>query len=140
MIIKPKSIIKKIILRVFNYNLIEYKPYNAPLDILIKRSLSRMIVKPICPFCNRFMKFRFSRISGGGINLPIGSPIRDDIGFKCIHCFHTCHFGIPITRKLALEEIKLRNGNFINRPSKRTDETYKKEVRERLKALGYIDF
>lgn len=109
-------------------------PYKLPLEELIARTVDRCIVKkPTCPHCNTLMSFRHSVI------VVDVFPIRDDIAFKCTHCFHTCHFGIPMTREAALEEIRLRGSPFLTRPTIRSDERDMEIVKERLRRLGYIE-
>jgi len=135
----PKLI--KFLTRILFPSYVEYVPYRIPLEELIQRSIDRMIVKdPRCPHCDGYMMFRHSTIKGGGIGLKDGTPIRDDITFKCVRCFNLNHFGIPITKSVALKDLWLRNGNTIMRPTVRHDETKKIEVLKRLKALGYIEF
>lgn len=121
--------------------------YQIPLPELIRRAEARNKDRrmgpypPICPHCKGSMMLRGSVIAGGGFaGAPRGSPIRDDQQWKCPKCFHTCHFGIPISREEAEEEVRLRGGTIISRPTFRRDEGARKEVRERLRALGYIDF
>lgn len=102
-----------------------------------------MQIKPKCPHCGHLMEFRHSEVHGGGIAREVskGCPIRDDQIWKCLNCFHTAHFGIPLTKKQASEELALRGGSpFLLRPSERQDEVGRKEVMKRLKELGYIDF
>lgn len=79
------------------------------------------------------MAFRHSKIVVG-----LG-PVRDDMGFKCTWCFHTAHFGIPITEAEAREAIELRGGPVLTRPSERPDEDGDEMVKERLRRLGYIE-
>jgi len=119
------------------------RKYKIPLDEIIERSLKRFaentgFAKPICPQCflifemKRAMEFRLS-------NIVNKFPRRDDIAFKCFFCYHTLHHGIPISKKIAEEEIDLRGHTLIMQPSKRTDEIEYQETIERLKKLGYIE-
>jgi hypothetical protein len=91
-----------------------------------------------CPMCfldtgERVpMMFRTSHVVDG-------SPCRDDQAYKCRKCFHTVHFGIPITRELVLEEIDLRGSHQILQPSAFKLPKTDPEIEERLKALGYLD-
>lgn len=108
---------------------------------LIQRAEKRMRIKPKCSYCGTVMWFRHSAISGGGFGgTPRGSPIRDDQGWKCPECFHTAHFGIPLTREEGLQEVRLRRGVYLTRPTFRRDEGYRRDVRKRLRELGYLDF
>ncbi|MBA7490153.1 hypothetical protein ES702_00688 [subsurface metagenome] len=119
--------------------------YLIPLEELIYRAIKRMIEatgynKLFCPQCylNRSVKtpmeFRTSKIVIDVI------PIRDDQAYKCIWCYHTTHHGIPITRKDALEEIKLRgNSPWLMKPTYRPDERDMMVVKKRLRKLGYIE-
>lgn len=86
------------------------------------------------------MAFRTSKISGGGIASPVGSPIRDDQMWKCPVCFAGQGFGVPITREEAMEEIRLRGSRYLARPTIRTDEAMREDVKQRLRKLGYLDF
>lgn len=106
-------------------------PYTN-LSLLIKRCIKRMKITPLCQFCDLPMMFRYSTISW--------PPLRDDQVWKCIKCFHTVHFGIPLTKKEYVREFALRGGRHLIRPSYRSDERNKKEVLERLRALGYMAF
>ena len=108
-------------------------PYLLSLEELIARAESRMKLIPSCPYCQNEMKFRHSVI------VVDVFPIRDDVGYKCIKCFHTAHFGNPMTREDALEEIRLRGSKYLTRPTYRTDERDLEIVKERLRKLGYIE-
>ena len=110
------------------------------LKVLIDRAMKRMKITPICHYDGTTMMLRRSSIDGGGIGSPKGTPIRDDQTWKCPTCYHTEHFGIPMTRQDALKEVKLRNGRFLLMPILNPNERHKKDVRERLKQLGYLDF
>ena len=121
-------------------------PY-ADLDRLIRRAeeryqrISRGVFPPICSHCDHAMELRHSNIAGGGFSgCPVGSPIRDDQGYKCTNCYHTCHFGLPISKREAQQEIRLRGGTKISRPSQRRDEAGREDIKKRLKELGYFDF
>ena len=110
------------------------KPYLLPLEDLIKLSESRMKVKPTCTQCGTEMTFRHSDL------VVHVTPVRDDVMYKCTNCFHTIHFGNPLTREEALEEIRLRgNSRFLSRPTKRPDERDLEVIQERLRKLGYIE-
>jgi hypothetical protein len=83
-----------------------------------------------------FLEFRHSLVQGGGYSgLSLGTPIRDDMGWKCMKCKHTTHFGIPVKGREAQEEIRLRGGGYLTRPSKSGE--FDRETRKRLEALGY---
>lgn len=112
------------------------------LSLLLRRARNRMKIKPVCPFCPTEMRLRGSIIRGGGYdNTPSGSPIRDDQNWKCTNCFHTAIFGLPLTREQARQEVKLRGGSVVLCwPHVRLSESHRKDVRERLRALGYLDF
>ena len=111
------------------------------LNVLIDRATKRMKIIPVCHHDGTTMMFRRSSIDGGGIGgSSKGTPIRDDQTWKCPTCYHTEHFGIPMTRQEALEEIKLRKGRFILFPTLRQDERDRQDIKERLRRLGYIDF
>lgn len=107
------------------------QPYEK-IELLVNRCVERMKLKPLCPFCGSEMKFRFSVIVGE-------YPIRDDQTWKCKNCFHTAHFGVPLTRKEFDEEFKLRKGTYLLKPDWRPDER-RKEIVDRLRALGYLGF
>lgn len=121
------------------------KEYLIPLEELIHRAEKRYTEatgynKVFCPQCflqrnvKTPMDFRTSKIVIDVI------PIRDDQAYKCIWCYKTVHHGIPITRKDALEEIKLRGGSpYLMKPTYRPDERDMKVVKERLEKLGYIE-
>jgi hypothetical protein len=117
----------------------EYSDYKLPLDELITRAertfkrVSHLSGLPKCPYCDSLMMFRHSSI------VVFAGPVRDDMGFKCPWCYHTAHFGIPITREEALEEMDLRGGPTLTRPSIRPDEDGLEIVEERLRRLGYIE-
>lgn len=116
----------------------EFTAYKVPLEDLINRARARYEKAthrefPKCPYCDSLMMFRHSTVV-----VDIG-PVRDDMGFKCPRCFHTAHFGIPITRAEALEEIDLRGGPTLTRPSIRPDEDGLDIVKVRLRRLGYIE-
>ncbi len=91
------------------------------------------MIKPSCPYCQNPMMFRHSKLV-----VDVG-PVRDDQGWKCTHCFHTAHFGIPMTREAAVDEINLRGGQTLMRPSDRPDEDGDEMVKARLRRLGYIE-
>ena len=111
------------------------------LDVLVYRAMERLGFIPKCRYDHGDLFFRMGKITGGGFNnTPKGSPIHEDQEYKCITCFYTERFGIPLTRKKAFEEIYLRKGTFLSVPIYRPDEAERKDVRERLKALGYLDF
>lgn len=113
------------------------KPHGR-LDVLIQRCEDRKRQYhglPKCPYCGTQMMFRHSALAGGS-----GAPIRDDQGWKCVACFHTAHFGIPLTRDEYEDEYQLRGGRFLTRPTYRLDERGRDEVMKRLRALGYLDF
>ena len=109
-------------------------PYDdRNIELIYSRSMDRVKKIPVyCPFCNSEMKFRHSNIY-----FP---PYRDDITFKCPKCFHTAHFGIPITKKVYESEYKLRQGNYFMRPTYNRAERSKEIIKERLKDLGYLEF
>ncbi|MHC4573384.1 MAG: hypothetical protein ACYS76_04520 [Planctomycetota bacterium] len=117
----------------------EYQAYKLPLPELIARTEARFIDNsglgelPKCPYSGHVMALRHSKIVVG-----LG-PVRDDMGFKCVWCYHTAHFGIPITRAEALEAIDLRGGPTLTRPSERPDEDGDEAVKERLRKLGYVE-
>ena len=144
---------KKLIKKLMNWiRKMEYsgEDYKIPLNELIRRSITRFNEKtgnlfPFCPQCyvqacrygkkdhNTIMNFRRSKIS-------LAVPVRDDMFFKCPSCFHTVHFGIPLSREEAEKEIELRGNNpWILSPTYRFDERDKKEILERLERLGYIE-
>ena len=111
------------------------------LDVLIKRAVIRLGFSPRCRYGHGWLKFRMGKITGGGFNNTFkGSPIHEDQEYKCVTCFYTERFGVPLTRKQAHKEILLRKGTFLCVPIYRIDETKRQDVRERLKALGYLDF
>lgn len=130
-----KTLLEKIRLLVLGKVIIKEQGASyQDLRMLIERSISRMKIQPNCPYCGSEMMFRNSSIVG------TAGPIRDDIGMKCPNCFHTAHFGVPISRQEYEEEIKLRGGQWLLRPTYRLDERSRTDVKERLKALGYLDF
>jgi hypothetical protein len=45
-----------------------------------------------------------------------------------------------MTKKEVYEELLVRKGTFLCVPIHRMDEVKRKDVRARLKALGYLDF
>jgi hypothetical protein len=101
-----------------------------PLKELIARSEKRMRIKPVCPHCNTEMKFRASQVVEGNVS-------RDDIAYKCPNCFHTAHFGIPITGEEVRNEIDLRGSHQLLRPTAfKLDED--EEIKKRLRDLGYL--
>lgn len=109
-------------------------PYKLPLQELIDRSVARCVIqKPVCPHCGNPMEFRHSKI------VVEVFPVRNDIGYKCTNCYHTCHFGIPMTQEDALKEIDLRGSPYLTRPTYRSDERDMEIVKERLRKLGYIE-
>lgn len=114
----------------------EVRPYRISLKVLIRlceiRKKDREGV-PICPYCDTEMMFRHSKI------VTTVGPVRDDQVWKCTSCYHTAHFGIPMTRVKALDEIQLRGSPTLMRPSERPDEDGLKVVTERLRRLGYIE-
>ena len=121
---------------------LQYSEYKVPLLDLIQRAEVRFervtkgvieFRRPVCPYCDRRMMFRHSEIVVGR------GPVRDDQVWKCTRCYHTAHFGLPITRGEALEEIDLRGGPTLMRPSRRSDEDGLEVVTERLRRLGYIE-
>lgn len=121
------------LLRLF-FDAREYSPkYAVSVHVLIKRAENRMVLKytPNCPFCTHEMMFRFSHI------VPI-IPIRDDQVWKCPCCYHTTHFGIPMTKEAYQEEFNLRRGQYLMNPTARLSERKDQEVIERLRALGYL--
>jgi len=128
-----KNLLDKIRLVILGIEAKEMRTPYKHLDMLIQRAEERMKIKPICPYCGAKMKFRFSHIVGK-------FPIRDDQTWKCPRCFHTAHFGIPMTRKEYEEEFKLRRGEYLLKPDYREDEKYRKDVLKRLKELGYLEF
>jgi len=107
-------------------------PIYEHLELLIDRAVQRMKVMPQCPYCENTMFFRDSRIWAG-------FPYRDDQSYKCTFCFHTCHFGIPITKKEFETELKLRGSPYLLRPDFNPSERTNKETIKRLKALGYLE-
>ena len=116
----------------------ETRPYTLPLSTLIFRAENRHrlalgIAFTKCPYCGSHMMFRHSKIV-----TTIG-PVRDDQAWKCTRCYHTAHFGIPMTRELALAEIEVRGNPTLMRPSERPDEDGLDIVNERLRRLGYIE-
>jgi hypothetical protein len=116
----------------------ETRPYQIELSELILRARKRWknataMRYPECPYCEAPMLFRHSKIV-----ITVG-PVRDDQGWKCLSCFHTAHFGIPMTREDALTEIDLRGSPTLMRPSERPDEDGLDVVTERLRRLGYIE-
>jgi len=124
-----------------SYSESKITPY-SDLDYLIQRAKERMRIKPVCPFCSNEILFRHSTIAGGNLipRTPKGSPIRDDQYWKCPNCFHTSHFGLPMSRRDALIEMKLRGGSDLLYPTCRSDEREREDVKKRLRALGYLDF
>ncbi len=109
--------------------------YHAGLDslaILVERAVSRMKIKPRYPYCGTPVLFRFSHLAGG-------HPVRDDQAWKCPNCFHTTHFGIPMTREEYEREKRLRGGEYLLEPDYREDEKYMAQVRRRLRELGYLE-
>lgn len=108
---------------------------------LIARAEARFINKtglkgfPLCWHCGGKMMFRHSNLAGGS-----GSPLREDQGWKCPTCFSFAGFGIPLTQKEYAEELKLRKGVYLSRPTFRRDERNRRDVKERLRALGYLAF
>lgn len=117
----------------------EVRPYLLPLKTLIQETELRfmegtgMKTLPRCPFCEKLMMFRHSKI------VTSVGPVRDDMVFKCVSCFHTAHFGIPMTREDALTSINVRGGPTLMRPSERPDEDGLDVVTERLRRLGYLE-
>lgn len=116
----------------------ETSPYQLPLSELIFRAENRQKLatgkmRTLCPFCETRMMFRHSKI------VTTVGPVRDDQAWKCNRCFHTAHFGIPMTRELALAEIEVRGNPTLMRPSERPDEDGDEMVKERLRRLGYIE-
>ena len=116
----------------------EMRPYQLPLSKLIWRCENRHHLstgrsETLCPYCESAMMFRHSKIV-----TTIG-PVRDDQAWKCPQCFHTAHFGIPLTREVALKEIEVRGNPTLMRPSERPDEDGDAIVTERLRRLGYIE-
>lgn len=119
----------------------EYGGEYEDLKMLIHRAEKRKGIRPICRHCGETMRFRNSTIQGGGFGRTLpGSPVRDDQTWKCPNCFSLAFFGIPITKQVAKEELKLRKGRVLFMPSVRGDEATRRDIRERLKSLGYIDF
>jgi len=128
-----KRLLEKIRLTLIsNYSRESGAPY-AKLDFLIERCINRMKVKPKCPYCGTVIMFRRSVITKD-------VPIRDDQTWKCSNCFHTAHFGVPITKQEYEEEFRLRNGRYLLTPTYRQDEKHRQDVLERLKQLGYLEF
>lgn len=115
-----------------NYTREENTPYRN-LHLLVKRAENRMKLKPKCPFCGSVMRFRRSHVVKA-------VPYRDDQVWKCTVCFHTSHFGLPISRETYVEEVKLRHGEYLLTPTYRRDERVRKEVLKRLRELGYFEF
>ena len=116
----------------------ESRPYQLPLSELIFRAVNRHRLATgrsftVCPYCEKHMMFRHSKI------VTTVGPVRDDQAWKCPRCFHTAHFGIPMTRELALAEIEARGNPTLMRPSERPDEDGDEIVKERLRRLGYIE-
>lgn len=115
----------------------ETKPYQVSLARLIQMAENRFEevtgLWPACPYCESSMNFRHSKIV-----VTVG-PVRDDQAWKCPRCCHTAHFGIPMTRELALAEIEVRGNPTLMRPSERPDEDGDEMVKERLRRLGYIE-
>lgn len=109
------------------------RPYKN-LASLIERSMSRLKINARCPYCGTEMMFRTSHLVGPG-----NQPARDDIGLKCPYCFHTAHFGVPITKKEYEEELRLRGGAYLLHPAYRLDERRREDVKRRLRALGYLE-
>lgn len=85
----------------------------------------------VCPLCGGVMLFRHSVLAF--------SPYRDDIGLKCPSCFHTLHVGVPITKAMYEREVVWRQGRFFMRPTYNKAEWESRLVREKLKALGYLE-
>ncbi len=120
----------------------QYSEYSVPLEELIHRAEARFIrfngAFPLCPMdhakgADYMMDFRHSEVVVGR------GPVRDDQTWKCTFCFHTAHFGLPITREEALEDMDLRGGPTLMRPSRRPDEDGLDVVTERLRRLGYVE-
>jgi len=107
-------------------------PRIANLHALIEKAKRRMKLTPKCPYCLNVMSFRDSRIWKG-------FPYRDDQSYKCTFCFHTCTFGLPITKKEYEMELKLRGSPYLLRPDFNPSERNNKETIERLRALGYLE-
>lgn len=116
----------------------ETRPYQLPLSELIFRAENRHALATgrsftPCPYCEKHMMFRHSKI------VTTVGPVRDDQAWKCPLCYHTAHFGIPMTLFLALAEIEVRGNPTLMRPSERPDEDGDEIVKERLRRLGYIE-
>ena len=116
----------------------ETRPYQIELAELILRAEKRFRERamrdlPRCPYCGFLMMFRHSKI------VTTVGPVRDYQAWKCRVCFHTAHFGIPMTLDEALAEIELRGSPTLMRPSERPDEDGLDVVTERLRRLGYIE-
>ena len=120
----------------------QYSEYKVPLHTLIHRAEMRFVrfngTYPLCPMdfakgTEVAMDFRHSEVVVGR------GPVRADQTWKCTNCFHTAHFGLPITESEALEEIDLRGGPTLMRPSRRPDEDGLDVVTERLRRLGYVE-
>ncbi len=120
----------------------QFSEYKVPLAELIQRAEARFIrfngAFPLCPMdhakgTDYVMDFRHSDIVVGR------GPVRDDQGWKCTNCFHLVQFGLPITEAEALEDIDLRGGPTLMRPSRRPDEDRLDVVTERLRRLGYVE-
>jgi len=104
-------------------------------DILIQRCIDLMRVDPVCPYCDTPMQFRESNLAGR-------NPVRNDIAYKCPNCFHTAHFGIPITSKQFAKELDLRQGVYLmthDVPFGVFSREDRKKILERLEALGYLE-
>lgn len=116
------------------------RPYPYDIDFYIMRverrllSIRRMFF-PLCPFCDTTMQVRYSNIV-----VIKGCPVRDDVHVKCVKCFYTAHFGLPITKREALEEIRLRGGNTrVLRPTYNIEERSREDIKKKLIELGYIE-
>jgi len=112
---------------------LEVTPYLISFEELVKRAEDRMMIIPVCPYCDIVMEFRNS-------NIVIGAgPIRDDQTYKCTKCFHKLNWGLPMTKLDAEEEKRLRGGSYLLRPTLRLDERDLDVIKERLRRLGYIE-
>lgn len=100
------------------------------MEAALQRTLARMKVEPVCPFCGQKMVFRHSLLTP--------APLTDTVVWKCLGCFWLTAFCVPIDRETYEVEWASRCGQPHLSPY--WEKGIEPDVNtEQLQALGYFE-